>query len=89
MNIAVIKVGGKQYKVKEGDELRIEKIAVNKDGKMEFDDMLGGKKVNASLLDEVKSSKVRVFKFKSKTGYRRTKGHRQKYLKIKIEKISG
>lgn len=89
MSIAVIKTGGKQYKVKEGDILEIEKLDSKKDSKIDFDDILNGKKVSAVVVDEeVKGPKIRIFKFKNKTGYRKTAGHRQKYLKIKIEKIS-
>lgn len=88
MSIAVIKTGGKQYKVKEGDILEIEKIDKKKGSILELEDILSGKKVKATILEENKGPKIRVFKYKSKTGYRRTTGHRQKYSKIKIEKIS-
>ena len=90
MAIAVIKTGGKQYKVKEGDIVIIEKIDGLKPDKrnIEFDDILSGKKVSASFLNEHKGPKVRIFKYKAKTRYRRVSGHRQKYIKIKIDKIT-
>ena len=50
--------------------------------------LLNGKKVKAKKLLQVKGPKVRIFKFKSKSKYKRTTGHRQKYTQIKIEKIS-
>jgi len=84
--IAVIKCGGKQYKVKEGDIIEVE-LLEGKDS-LEFEDILNGKKVKAKKLLQVKGPKVRIFKFKSKSKYKRTTGHRQKYTQIKIEKIS-
>ena len=83
--IAVIKCGGKQYKVKEGDIIEVE-LLEGKDS-LEFEDILNGKKVKAKKLLQVKGPKVRIFKFKSKSKYKRTTGHRQKYTQIKIEKI--
>ncbi|OGD65628.1 hypothetical protein A3F08_01130 [Candidatus Berkelbacteria bacterium RIFCSPHIGHO2_12_FULL_36_9] len=88
MSIGIIKTGGKQYKIKEGDVLNIEKIGAKKDSKVDFEDLLTGKKINASVLqEEVKGEKIRIFKFRRKVRYRRTLGHRQKYSQIKIEKI--
>jgi len=90
MNIAVIKTGGKQYKVQEGDILDVEKIADAKGGAVvEFKDLLDAKDVKASIVEEIKGPKIRIFKYKNKVRYRRTTGHRQKYTKIKIDKISG
>lgn len=86
MEIAVIKTGGKQYKVKAGDIVNIEKIN-SKNKTQEFPDILDGKVVKAEIIGETKAPKVRIFKFKNKTGYRKTLGHRQKYTKIKIDKI--
>jgi large subunit ribosomal protein L21 len=89
MTIAVIKTGGKQYKVSVGDILNIELIEEKKDKTLEFQDLLNGKKVAATVLEEeVKGEKVRIFKYKAKTRYRKTTGHRQKYTQIKIDKIS-
>ena len=89
MSIAVIKSGGKQYKVQEGDIINVEKLDSAKDREISFDDILNGKKVKAKIVDVVKGIKVRIFKYKSKVGYRKHAGHRQKYTQIKIEKISG
>lgn len=89
MSIAVIKTGGKQYKVSEGDTIKIEKIAepTDKEKTLEFDDILNGKKVKASFVSEVKMPKVTVYKFKSKKRYERTQGHRQTMVQIKVENI--
>lgn len=84
-NIAVIKTGGKQYKIKIGDIIKVEKIGDDK--KIEFTDILGGKKVVASLVEQGKSKKVEVLKFHAKKRYQRTRGHRQFFTKIKIEAI--
>jgi large subunit ribosomal protein L21 len=89
MTIAVIKTGGKQYKVSVGDILNIELVDEKKDKSLEFDDMLNGKKVKATVVEElVKGPKVKIFKYKNKTRYRKTTGHRQKYTQVKIDKIS-
>ncbi len=84
MSIAIIKTGGKQYKVRVGDIIKVEKIA---GGKLEFDDIYGGKKVVAKLVSEGKAAKVRILKFKAKKRYKRIRGHRQQYSQIKIESI--
>lgn len=83
--IAVIKTGGKQYKVVEGDIIRVEKLA-QKD-KVDFEDLLNGKKVSAEILGDIKAEKVKVLKFHSKKRYKRVKGHRQGYTEIKITGI--
>lgn len=98
---AVIKTGGKQYKVAEGDVLRVEKLE-SKDGNIIFDEVLlvvngevklgqpvvSGAKVTAKVLEEGKGEKKMVFKFKSKTRQHKKKGHRQPYTKIQITKIT-
>ena len=98
---AVIKTGGKQYKVAEGDVLRVEKLE-SKDGNVVFDQVLlvvngevkvgqpvvSGAKVSAKVLEEGKGDKKLVFKFKSKTRQHKKKGHRQPYTKIEITKIT-
>ena len=98
---AVIKTGGKQYKVAEGDILRVEKLE-SKDGNLVFDNVLlvvngevklgkpvvSGAKVSAKVLEEGKGEKKMVFKFKSKTRQHKKKGHRQPYTKIQITKIT-
>ena len=84
-DIAIIKTGGKQYKVKVGDEIKIEKLDADK--KAEFTDLLNGAKVTAQILEHGKLPKVTVLKFHAKKRYERNKGHRQAYTKIKIEAI--
>ncbi len=101
MKYAVIQTGGKQYRVKEGEVLEVELLDVAS-GAIVFDQVLlnvnedkvevgmptlEGMKVYASVLSEVKADKVQVFKYKSKSRYRKLKGHRQQYAKIKIESI--
>ena len=103
MKYAVFSSGGKQYLVSEGDEVLVEKLNIEKDRPVEFDKVLltseSGKvevgkpylkvKVKALVLGEEKSKKIRVFKYKAKTGYHKTSGHRQTLAKVKIEKILG
>ena len=84
MDFAIIKTGGKQYKVREGDILKVEKVS---DKKLLFKDLLSNKKVTATVISEGKSSKVRILKFKAKKRYKRVRGHRQSYSQIKIESI--
>lgn len=98
---AVIKTGGKQYKVAEGDVLRVEKLE-SKDGNVVFEDVLlvvngevkvgqpvvSGAKVSAKIIEEGKGDKKMVFKYKSKTRQHKKKGHRQPYSKIEITKIT-
>ena len=98
---AVIKTGGKQYKVAEGDVLRVEKLE-SKDGEVVFDSVLlvvngevklgkpvvSGAKVSAKVLEEGKGDKKMVFRYKSKTRQHKKKGHRQPYTKIQITKIA-
>ncbi|MCB9802754.1 50S ribosomal protein L21 [Candidatus Nomurabacteria bacterium] len=103
--LAVIKTGGKQYQVKQGDVLSIEKLPTKQDGeKVVFDDVLliaddkdnvtlgdpiiKGAKVEATLVKNFKDRKVTVVKYKAKTRYKKTVGHRQHKAEIKIEKIS-
>jgi large subunit ribosomal protein L21 len=88
MTLAVIKSGGKQYKVEEGTIVKLEKLEKNDGEKVEFDDILNGKKVVGSVMETAKGDKVRVFKYKNKTGYKKTQGHRQTFTKIKVESIS-
>jgi len=92
MSIAVIKTGGKQYKVREKEELLVERLKTPKNqsqdaGLVVFSDLLSDKKVTARLLSEKKGKKVRILKFRPRKRYRRKTGHRQIYSKIRIEKI--
>lgn len=99
---AVIETGGKQYRVQEGDSLRIEKLNVEEGSKVEFDKVLcvaddsdlnvgkpyvEGAKVSAVVEKQGKNKKVIAYKFKSKEDYRNKKGHRQPFTQIKIESI--
>ena len=98
---AVIKVGGKQYYVAEGDEIFVEKIESEVGDVVTFNQVLAiDSKVgnpyltNATVLGEVlkngKNKKIKVFKYKSKDrSNRKMQGHRQPYTKIKITKING
>ena len=98
---AVIKTGGKQYKVQEGDVLMIEKLGQS-EGNIIFEDVflvandkdvkvgkpkVSGAKVEAKILEEGKAKKKMVFRYKSKTRYKKKKGHRQPYTKVQITKI--
>ena len=99
---AVIKTGGKQYIVKEGHTISLEKIEGDKDSKITFAKVLalGGEKVivgtplvdkakvTGKLVETYKDKKIRVVKFKSKSRYLRTRGHRQQKSKVLVEKIS-
>ncbi|HUD09996.1 MAG TPA: 50S ribosomal protein L21 [Patescibacteria group bacterium] len=103
MKYAVIKTGGKQYKVSEGDVIEIDRIS-GKNGKISFEEVLllvndgkikvgkpfvAGEKVEGKILEDFRGVKVRVSKFKSKVRYRRTTGFRAALTKIQVEKISG
>ncbi len=102
MKFAIIAVGGKQYKVSEGKEYKFEKLSKKKDASVTFDKVLlyfDGKKtdvgkpivkgvvVSGKVLEEGRSKKVTVVKYKSKIRYKRTLGHRQAFTKVKIIKI--
>ncbi|MBI3956364.1 MAG: 50S ribosomal protein L21 [Candidatus Kerfeldbacteria bacterium] len=98
---AIIETGGKQYKVKEGQTLMVEKLPVET-GPVVFDRVLliggdavkvgtpnvAGAKVEASVAGQVKAKKVTVIKYKAKVRYRRKIGHRQQYSKVTITKIT-
>jgi len=100
---AIIKTGGKQYRVQEGDTLFIEKLNVEAGESFDFDQVLAvsgdngltvgapvveGAKVSAKVLGNGKAKKVIVFKYKAKKDYRKKQGHRQPFTKIQIEKIT-
>jgi large subunit ribosomal protein L21 len=97
---AVIRTGGKQYRVAPGDVLQVEKLS-HEDNKIEFTDVLAvsgeagsfesaleGAKVTATVLGQGRGEKILVFKFKRKKQYKRMQGHRQAYTEIKIGEIS-
>lgn len=98
---AIIATGGKQYKVSEGDVIKVEKLGVEAGETVTFDNVLAvsndGLKVGedvasatvtASVIENGKAKKVIVYKYKPKTGYHKKNGHRQQYTKVKIEKIN-
>lgn len=102
MEYAVIKTGGKQYRVSSGDVLEIDKLPQDTDSDITFDDvlllvsdssvkigkpMLPSVKVKAKLLEQKKGKKIDVYKFKAKARYRRKIGFRALLSKIVIEKI--
>ena len=87
---AIIKTGGKQYRVQEGDSIFVEKLAADVDSEVVFDQVLAV--VNdgdVKVLEQGKQKKIRIFKYKAKSNYRRRMGHRQPYTKVTIEKIEG
>jgi len=102
---AVIKTGGKQYKVKESGALEVEKIVGKSGDKVNFDKVLlisdeegkdvkigkpylEGAKVSAEILEQGKGEKVNIIKYKPKVRYRRKRGHRQLFTKVKINSIN-
>ena len=101
---AIIKTGGKQYRVQEGDNIFVEKLDADVDSNVVFDQVLAvvndgdvkvgapvveGAKVTAKVLAQGKENKILVFKYKAKSNYRRRQGHRQPFTKVSIEKIEG
>ena len=100
---AVIKTGGKQYRVSEGETLHVEKLAGNPGDEINFDDVLlvggsdapkvgkpnvSGAKVTATIVSQDRGKKIVVFKMRRRKNYRRKAGHRQPYTRIKITGIS-
>ncbi|WP_306483900.1 50S ribosomal protein L21 [Anaerococcus sp.] len=99
---AIIKTGGKQYKVSEGDLVRVEKLPYEVGDTVEFDQVLlvsgdevkvgspviESAKVTATVEDQNKDKKIVVFKYKPKKQYRKKHGHRQPYTLVKIDSIS-
>ncbi len=98
---AIIATGGKQYKVSEGDVIKVEKLDAEAGNTVTFDQVLAvsdnGLKVGAdaakatvtaTVMDQARARKVIVYKYKRKTGYHKKNGHRQAYTQVKIEKIN-
>ena len=100
---AVIKSGGKQHRVVEGERLKVELLAVEPGQIITFDDVLmvvngdniqvgtpvvAGAKVTAEVLDHGRHDKIRIVKFRRRKHYRRQAGHRQYYTELKITSIS-
>jgi large subunit ribosomal protein L21 len=99
---AIIKTGGKQYRVEEGDIITIEKLDQAAEEVVTFDEVLTvvndgdvkigaplveGAKVSGKVMTHGKAKKILVFKYKAKSNYRRRQGHRQPFTKVLIEKI--
>ncbi len=99
---AVIKTGGKQFQVSEGDVIQVEKLEGQPGDTVEIDEVLmlrtdsdvkigtpfvEGAAVSATILDQVKGKKIIVYKFKRRKDYRRKQGHRQRYTKLRIDAI--
>ena len=92
---AVIETGGKQYQVKPGDEVFVEKLDVNAEDAVTFDKVMvvgapyvDGASVTAKVIKNGKSKKVTVFTYKPKKGEKTKIGHRQPYTKVMIEAIN-
>ncbi len=98
---AIVCTGGKQYKVSEGDVIEIEKLDAEEGAEVTFDEIVAvsdgslkigddvkGAKVTASVLGQGRGRKVIVYRYKSKKGYHKKKGHRQAYTRVKINSIA-
>ena len=98
---AIIATGGKQYKVSEGDVIKVEKLDVEAGNTVTFDQVIAisdgalkvgedvkASTVTATVMEEGRARKVIVYKYKRKTGYHKKNGHRQAYTQVKIEKIN-
>jgi len=97
---AIVKTGGKQYRVERGQTLLVERLPADEGANVALEpilyrseeaifdkDGLGGVKVTAKVLEHVRGEKLRVFKFKPKRGYRRRTGHRQHLTRIEVTDI--
>ncbi|MBI4240008.1 50S ribosomal protein L21 [Candidatus Uhrbacteria bacterium] len=100
---AVIKTGGKQYKVKEGDILKVEQLPGDVDTEIDLGEVLLladaeketlevgtpklEQKVKAKIVEQGRGKKITIIKYKPKSRYRRKTGHRQPYTKVQITKI--
>ena len=98
---AIIATGGKQYKVSEGDVIKVEKLDAEagnvvtfdqviavKDNELKVGDAVANATVTATVMDQGKGKKVIVYKYKRKSGYHKKNGHRQAYTAVKIDKIN-
>ncbi len=97
---AIVKTGGKQYRVEEGQTLLVERLPGEAGAKLDleplllagdealFGDKLGKASVAAEVVEHIRGPKLRVNKFKPKRGYRRRAGHRQELARIRVTKIT-
>ena len=101
MAYAIVKTGGKQYRVEEGQKLLVERLPVDEGATVDLEPVLfrsadtvfdakglGKVSVQARVLGHERGPKIRVFKFKPKQGYKRTAGHRQELTRIEVTKVS-
>lgn len=87
MKQVVIKSGAKQYLTSLGKIIKVEKLPASEGDILDFNDLLNGEKVQAKVVSQFKDKKVRVFKFKNKTNYKRLNGHRQQLTKLEIVRV--
>jgi large subunit ribosomal protein L21 len=100
---AIIETGGKQYRVKEGDVIHVEKLELEVGQSMSFDEVLAvgqgndvvwgtplvpGISVSAKVVEQGRAPKIVVFRYRAKSNHRRRKGHRQPFTKVVIESIN-
>ena len=98
---AIIATGGKQYKVSEGDVIKVEQLDAEPGATVTFDQVVAvsdtalkvagdvaNANVTATVMEQGRGKKVIVYKYKRKTGYHKKNGHRQAYTQVKIEKIN-
>ncbi len=98
---AVIRAGGKQYRVAPGDVIRVEKMATGTDGQVEFPEILAvsggegqiakpeaGARVVGELVEEGRGAKILVFHYKRKKQYKKLRGHRQSFSAVRITEIA-
>ena len=100
---AVVKTGGRQYKVTPGQKIRVESRRDDVGAKVTLDEVLlvldgenvkigtptvGGAKIEATVLSQGRAEKIRVFKMRRRKNYRKTQGHRQSFTELQIDKIS-
>jgi len=100
---AIVETGGKQYRLSEGDTVRVERLEGEKGGQVVIESVLAartdkglqvgrprieGARVTGTIIKHGRGRKIRVFKFKRRKGYRRLQGHRQGYTEIRIDQIT-
>ena len=98
---AIIATGGKQYKVSEGDIIKVEKLDAEAGDNVTFDNVVAisgdsllvgadveKSSVSATVMEQGRGKKVIVYKYKRKSGYHKKNGHRQAYTQVKIDKIN-
>ncbi|SRR5579885_1491300 len=99
---AIIKAGGKQYKVQSGEQLRVESLEGDVGAKVSFGEVLlvgageavklgaplvAGARVNATIVSHGRGDKVKIFKMRRRKHYTKTQGHRQNYTEVRIDEI--